>query len=355
MSENPVLRNVPAGHDDGSYVFDKRGFMARFLLSEFSTMPPLRLLLTFCVGLSAMLSAISPGHAQTRTRTKTPYPTGSKSVSWIINVPYVTGGGLEQQLDLYIPTERHGEPLVVFIHGGGFEHGDKAGDSINPSNLQWLWQGYAMASVNYRLLQHALWPAQIEDCKAAIRWLKAHANDYGYSPDKIAVAGESAGGHLVAMIGTTSGKKLFDVGDNLDQTSDVTCVVDLFGPVDITRLPGLAAKLLGPDNKDNQELRRNASPISYVHQGEPPMLIVHGTDDKLVPYEQAELLADAMDKVHAPYHFHTVVGGGHNPYFGINTNPKTGWFDTGGGGIGLFEDPAVEPLIIEFLHEHLEN
>ena len=316
-------------------------------------MPALRLFLALSVGLFAMLSSISSGHPQTRTRTKTPYPTGSKSVSWIINVPYVTGGGPEQQLDLYIPTERHGEPLVVFIHGGGFEHGDKAGDSINPNNLQWLWQGYAMASVNYRLLQHALWPAQIEDCKAAIRWLKAHAADYGYSASKIAVAGESAGGHLVAMIGTTSGKKLFDVGDNLDQTSDVTCAVDLFGPVDITRLPDLAAKLLGPDNKDNQELRRNASPISYVHAGEPPMLIVHGTDDKLVPYEQAELLADAMDKVNAPYHFHTVVGGGHNPYFGINTNPKTGWFDTGGGGIGLFEDPAVEPLIIQFLHEHL--
>jgi acetyl esterase/lipase len=210
-----------------------------------------------------------------------------------------------------------------------------------------------MASVNYRLLQHALWPAQIEDCKAAIRWLKAHANDYGYSPSKIAVVGESAGAHLVAMIGTTSGKKLFDVGDNLDQTSDVTCVVDLFGPVDVTRLPGLAAKLLGPDNKDNQEMRRNASPITYVHEGQPPILVVQGTDDKLVPYEQAELFADAMDKVHAPYHFHTVVGGGHNPFFGLNTNPKTGWFDAGGGGIGLFEDPAVEPMIIEFLHQHL--
>jgi acetyl esterase/lipase len=309
--------------------------------------------LAVSVGLSGMLGSVCPIYAQTRTRTEMPYPTVSKSVSWIVNIPYVTGGGSEQQLDLYTPTDRHGEPLVVYVHGGGFEHGDKAGDSINPNNLQWLWQGYAMASINYRLLQHALWPAQVEDCKAAIRWLKAHASYYGYLPNEIAVVGESAGGYLAAMLGTTSGKRLFDVGENLDQTSDVNCAVDLFGPTDLTRLPSLAARLLGPENKNSQELTRNASPISYVHEDQPAILIIHGTEDKLVPYEQAELLADAMDKVHAPYRFHTVVGGGHNPYFGLNTNPKTGWFDTGGGGIGLFEDPAVEPLIIEFLHRHL--
>jgi acetyl esterase/lipase len=127
-------------------------------------MPPNHLRIV-SAGLFAMLSFTLSTHAQTRTKTTAPYPTVAKSVSWIVNVPYVAGGGPEQQLDLYIPTDRHGEPLVVFIHGGGFEHGDKAGDSINPNNLQWLWQGYAMASINYRLLQHALWPAQIEDCK----------------------------------------------------------------------------------------------------------------------------------------------------------------------------------------------
>jgi acetyl esterase/lipase len=317
-------------------------------------MPPIRLFLpAIFAGLFGISSSVSPAHAQTRTRTKPPYPTVSKSVSWIANVPYVTGGGPEQQLDLYIPTDRHGQPLVVYVHGGGFEHGDKAGDSINPNNLQWLWQGYAMASINYRLVQHAHWPAQIEDCKAAIRWLKAHSNYYGYLPNEIAVVGESAGGYLAAMLATTSGKRLFDVGENLEQTSDVNCAVDLFGPIDLTRLPSLAERLLGPENKDSQELRRNASPISYVHEDEPPILIIHGTDDKLVPYEQPELLADAMDKVHATYHFHTVVGGGHNLYFGLNMDPKTDRFDAGGGGIGLFEDPAVEPLIIEFLHQHL--
>jgi dipeptidyl aminopeptidase/acylaminoacyl peptidase len=98
----------------------------------------------------------------------------------------------------------------------------------------------------------------------------------------------------VAMLATTSGKRLFDVGENLDQTRDVTCAVDLFGPIDLTRLPSLTERLLGPENKNSQDLRRNASPISYVHEDEPPILIVHGTDDKLVPYKQAELLADAV-------------------------------------------------------------
>ena len=95
------------------------------------------------------------------------------------------------------------------------------------------------------------------------------------------------------------------------------------------------------------------SPITYVHKDEPPMLIIHGTDDKLVPYEQAQILASAMDKVKARYHFHTVVGGGHNPYFGLNINPQTGNFDIGGGGIGIFEDPDVEPLIAAYLRHYL--
>jgi acetyl esterase/lipase len=242
--------------------------------------------------------------------------------------------------------------LVVYVHGG-WGHGDKAGDSLNPNNLQLLWDGYAMASINYRLTPGSLWPAQIEDCKAAIRWLKAHANDYGYDPNRIGVMGESAGGHLVAMLGTTSGKKVFDVGENLNYTSDVNCVVNLFGVSDFSQLPSVAGALLGAEDKANPDLIGSISPITYVHKDEPPMLIVHGTDDKLVPYEQAQILASAMDKVKAHYHFHTVVGGGHNPYFGLNTNSSTGNFDAGGGGIGIFADRDVEPLIAAFLRHYL--
>jgi acetyl esterase/lipase len=312
-----------------------------------------KLFYVWVISVGLLLGFTGQSIAQIRTRTQPPYPTAANSVSWIANVPYVSGGGPEQQLDLYVPTNLKGEALVVYVHGGGWQHGDKAGDSLNPNNLQWLWQGYAMASINYRLVQTALWPAQIEDCKAAIRWLRAHAADYGYDPARIGVVGESAGGHLVAMLGTTSGKHVYDVGENLNYSSDVTSVVDLFGVNDLTQSPADAATLLGQKDKDNQESMRAASPVTYVHQGEPPMLIVQGTDDKLVSYKQAEILADAMDKVHAVYHFHTVVGAGHNPYFGLNINSATGRFDTGGGGIGIFEDREVEPMIIAFLHSSL--
>jgi acetyl esterase/lipase len=142
-----------------------------------------------------------------------------------------------------------------------------------------LWQGYAIASINYRLVGTALWPAQIEDCKAAIRWLKAHAREYGYNANRLGVVGESAGGHLAAMLGTTSGTRTFDVGENLDYTSEVACVVNLFGLSDVTREPSVAARLLGSAGKDNLELVRGASPVTYVHRDEPPMLIVHGTND----------------------------------------------------------------------------
>jgi len=300
-----------------------------------------------------LFATIAATYAQIRTVTQQPYPTGANSVAWITNVPYVDGGGPQQQLDLYIPSEGKNMPLVVYVHGGGFEHGDKAGDSLSPNNLHLLWDGYAMASVNYRLAPAAIWPAQIQDCKAAIRWLKAHAHQYGYDPNRIGVIGESAGGHLVAMLGTTSGSKTFDVGENLDSSSDVTCVVNLFGVVaDFTIFDGNTS-FLGGSPKDHPDLARSASPISYLHADEPPMLVVHGTADHLVPYLQAELLVEAMDKAGAPYYFHTVVGGGHGSYFGLNFNASRTGFDAGGGGIGIFEDPIVEPLMKAFLYHYL--
>src|SRR5689334_13387309 len=175
-----------------------------------------------------------------RTRTEPPLPTHARSVAWIADQAYVPGGGHEQRLDLYVPTDQKGEALIVYIHGGAWVAGDKAGDSLNPNNLQWLWEGYAMASINYRLAQNAKWPAQLQDCQAAIRWRNAHARQYGYDPTRIAVVGESAGGHLAAILGTTSNTRAFDVGQNLDQISSVACVIAMFGVSDVGRVPWVA-------------------------------------------------------------------------------------------------------------------
>lgn len=301
-----------------------------------------------------LLATIATTHAQIRTVTKQPYPTGANSVAWVTNVPYVEGGGPQQQLDLYIPTQEKNMPLVVYVHGGGWEHGDKAGDSLGPNLLQLLWDGYAMASINYRLAPAAIWPAQIQDCKAAIRWLKAHSHQYGYDPNRIAVIGVSVGGHLAAILATTSGSKTFDVGENLDSSSDVTCAVNLCGAAaDFTIFNGPNFSFLGGSLKDHLDLARSASPTTYMHADEPPMLVVHGTADHLLPYVESELLVEAMDRAGAPYYFHTVVGGGHSIYFGLNFNPSKTGFDAAGGGIGLFEDPIVEPLIKAFLHHYL--
>jgi acetyl esterase/lipase len=230
----------------------------------------------------SLFATIATTHAQIRTVTQQPYPTGANSVAWITNVPYVEGGGPQQQLDLYIPTEGKNMSLVVYVHGG---------DSLSCNYLQLLWDGYAIASINYRLAPAAIWPAQIQDCKAAIRWLKAHAHQYGYDPNRIAVIGESVAGHLAAILCTTSGSKTFDVGENLDSSSDVTCAVNLFGAVaDFTTFDGPNFSFLGGSLKDHMDLARSASPTSYVHADEPAMLVVHGTTDHLVPYTLRSLL-----------------------------------------------------------------
>ena len=161
-----------------------------------------------------------------------------------------------------------------------------------------------MASINYRFSQHALFPAQIEDCKAAIRWLRANAKKYNLDAGHIGVWGASAGGHLVALLGTTGGvKELEGKGGNLDQSSRVQCVVDWFGPTDFTKMGGWQdkpdspmARLVGGPVKDKPELAVKANPITYVGKDSAPFLIMHGEEDKLVPMNQSELMDEALRK-----------------------------------------------------------
>jgi acetyl esterase/lipase len=241
----------------------------------------------------------------------------------VSNINYFEGSkDPGQTLDLYLPTHiKVGSkvPLLVWIHGGGWRHGSKA-DTPGPKYL--VDNGYAMASINYRLTDSAKFPAQVEDCKAAIRWLRKHADEYGFDPERIGVFGASAGGHLVAMLGTTGDLRKFDlVGGNTDISSQVEAVCDICGPSDLTtiaqqagaqyRLKDLVKQFLGSDPDTNKNIALDASPVTYAHSGEPPFLIMHGDCDELVPYEQGKELYAALKKVNVDAELSTQKGGGH--------------------------------------------
>ena len=266
------------------------------------------------------------------------------------DMPYVENGHERQVLDLYLPEKSEGPlPLVIWIHGGAWAAGNK--DGCPPLGAGYVQRGYAVASINYRLSQHAIFPAQIEDCKAAIRWLRAHATDYGIDPDHFGVAGSSAGGHLVALVGTSGDVTAFDLGANLDVSSRVQAVADYYGPTDFVQMDANAvkgARLVHDDPKSpesrliggpiqepaNYEKVQAANPITYVTSDDPPFVIIHGDVDPMVPHHQSELLHASLTQNGTPTHFITVLGGGH--------------------GQG-FPGKELEPLVMAFFDQYLRG
>jgi acetyl esterase/lipase len=236
-----------------------------------------------------------------------------------LNIAYVSNGGERQTLDLYLPATGTNLPLIVWVHGGGWLEGDKE----KPPGLGFLRHGFALASINYRLSQDAVFPAQLIDCKAAVRWLRAHASENGIDPNRIGVWGASAGGHLVALLGTTGDVKEFDTGENLGVSSRVQAVCDWFGPTDFTQITSHPsdlkydtpdspeARLIGGPIAQNIEKAQRANPIRYITKDDPPFLIMHGEKDPVVPFEESQWLADALQKAGVHVTFHIVPGAGH--------------------------------------------
>jgi len=265
--------------------------------------------------------------------------TPAPAVTLIRDLPYVPNAAPRQRLDLYLPAQPgQSRPLVVYIHGGAWRGGSK--DECPARGLIHL--GYAVASIEYRFSQDAPWPAQIQDCKAAIRWLRAHAREYGFDPKRIGVWGASAGGHLVALLGVTGHVTDFDTGPNLDQSSAVQCVVDFFGPTDFLHYgdpakldtPGNAVdQLLGGPVSTHQALARSASPDYFVARDAAPFLILHGDHDPLVPLQQSQELNADLQKAGIESTLRVIVGGGH-----------------GGPGFGT---PENRKLVLDFLNRHL--
>lgn len=244
------------------------------------------------------------------------------------DLPYVPGGHERQKLDLYLPPEAKGPlPVIVWIHGGAW----LAGSKEQCPALPFVTKGYAVASINYRLSQHATFPAQIEDCKAAVRWLRANAKKYNLAPERFGVWGASAGGHLVALLGTSGGvKELEPAQDGADTSSRVQCVVDWFGPTDFTQMGGShdqakspEALLIGGPVQENKEKAALANPITHVTKDDPPFLIMHGEEDRTVPINQSELLHAALQKAGVESTFVRIPGAGHGgPGFAIPENHK---------------------------------
>lgn len=270
------------------------------------------------------------------------------SIMALRDLDYAGTGNSRQALDLYLPknVEAKGKklPLLVFIHGGGWRAGAK--ESGWNRVRSFVASGkYASASIGYRLSDEAVWPAQIHDCKAAIRWLRKHAEEYGYDADKIGVWGTSAGGHLVAMLGVSGGVDELEgtIGEHVDVSSEVSCVVNFFGPSELltmndhpSKIDHLAAdspesKLVGAPIATVPEKAKHASPITWVSKDDVPSLIVHGTKDELVPYPQSVELEKRLEESGVKTILLTVEGGGH------------------GGGFG----PSVSEAVETFLAHHL--
>lgn len=265
-------------------------------------------------------------------------PAGTKvpaGVRAITDVRYVEGGDPAQALDLFLPKKASDKPLpvVVWIHGGGW-HG---GNRFNPPGMELTKEGYAVASVEYRFSQVALFPAQIQDCLAAIRWLRAHAKEYNLDGGHVGVWGASAGGHLVALIDVVGGRKLFPaVGGNEDQSDKVQAVIDLFGPTDFHDVMEQAAKqttksvikfnepsdpysgLIGVKLGTDAAKEAAVSPATYVTADAAPILIIHGDSDALVPLAQSEEFLGLLTKAGVEAKLQVMPGSGHGgPAFNL--------------------------------------
>ncbi len=251
-----------------------------------------------------------------------PLPSGVKAER---NIPYVENGHRNQVLDIFLPEQPSGKPLplMIWIHGGAWA----AGSQANPPVLYLVRNGFAVASIQYRFSQDAIWPAQAYDCKAAIRFLRANAAKYNFDPDHFGVGGDSAGGHLAAFIGTSGDAKEMegDLGNN-NVSSRVQAVVDWFGPTDLTLMGSQSgphsmikhdgpdapeAHLLGGPVQEKRELAKTANPLTYINKNAPPFLIMHGDNDQVVPLAQSVILAKALIDAGVEVTMKTIPGAGH--------------------------------------------
>jgi acetyl esterase/lipase len=232
-------------------------------------------------------------------------------------IDYSSPDNQHLQLDLAQPAEGTGPfPAIVCIHGGGFRAGKREG--WDAACKQLAARGYVAATITYRLAPKYQFPAAIEDCKAAVRWIRANAAKYHVDPNRIGVTGDSAGGHLTQFLAVTNNVHDFDGDQNPGLSSAVQCAAAFYGPCDFTKSYGKsvdAAEVLPLFLGGNleQQYRKHiiASPLYWVTPDAPPMLLLHGTEDKYVNYEQAILMRDRLKAAQVDVELLTLEGAGH--------------------------------------------
>jgi acetyl esterase/lipase len=235
----------------------------------------------------------------------------------VANVRYCTIDGTPLFMDLYWPAEASAPyPVLVYAHGGSFTSGDKRQGSGLIDIPAMIARGYAVAAINYRLMPEYPFPAEVIDAKCAIRFLRAHAEEYALRTDRIGVWGGSAGGHLVTMLGLTNDAPRYEAGENLDQSSRVDAVAEMFGPTDLTQPMSWLQRLLlqrafGTADPGDARLIE-ASPVRYVTQAAPPFLILNGEQDSAVPAQQAQLLYDRLSEAGVDADLVLVENANHN-------------------------------------------
>ena len=276
----------------------------------------------------------------------TPYATAQQpatSYNKVSDITYAVVDDRELGLDIYMPRGVDDPPLLVWIHGGRWLYRTK--EDIN--TLALVEEGFAIASIDFRLSVDAPFPAQIHDIKAAIRFLRANAETYGYEATRIGVHGRSSGGHLTSLVGVTNGVKELEgeLGDHLDVSSDVQVAVSYFGASNLTTIldqstpfgvmlrgPALALLLGGP-MEATAELAELASPVFHVDGQDPPLLLLHGDQDPQMPINQAHELHGVYKEHELPVHLEVIHGAKH--------------------GTPEFFDAKRTLLVSEFLKEHL--
>ena len=271
-------------------------------------------LMTLCLASGARVLAQSPAAITLAVRPRPPLPmeiaaSYADRVEIIRDSSYADGKNNYQKVDLYVPKKRNTDkplPVIALIHGGGWGGGtrlfftNRACDYASTGD-------YAAVCVGYRLTGEAKWPAQIHDCKAAIRLIRARAREWNVDPDRIGVLGGSAGGHLATLIAATGNVRTLDgdIGPYKETSSAVKCLVNFCGPCDLTQpltndkrmaadIADKVTKLLGGEAKDLPEVAREASPLTYISKDTPPVITIHGTRDSFVDFKLSQRLDAAL-------------------------------------------------------------